>query len=87
VAPRFPAGLYLEPPLVPLFTMNAHINLQPDEVITPCIGVCTVGAANLCIGCLRTTDEIGNWLNLTPQDRSRIMAERSTRLESLFSRQ
>jgi len=67
--------------------MNAHIDMQPDEVITPCIVVCTVGAGNLCIGCLRTTDEIGNWLKFTPQDRRRIMAERSTRLESIFSRQ
>lgn len=67
--------------------MNAHINLHPDEVVTPCIGVCTVGPGNLCIGCLRTTDEIGNWLKYSPQDRNRIMAERPARLESLFSRQ
>lgn len=86
MAPRFQAGHYLEP-LVSTFTTNAHIKMQPDEVISPCVGVCTVGPGNLCIGCLRTTDEIGNWLKFSPEDRHRIMAERSSRLESLFSRQ
>lgn len=57
-----------------------------EEATSPCIGVCTLGPGNLCIGCLRTTDEIGNWMSYSPQDRNRIMSKRSSRLETLFAR-
>lgn len=57
-----------------------------DEIVSPCTGVCTLGPGNLCIGCLRTSDEIGNWLKYSPQDRNRILSDRSNRMETLFAR-
>jgi len=54
-------------------------------VRSPCIGVCTVGPNSLCIGCLRSTDEIGNWLNYSDGERERIIAELPGRLEALFA--
>jgi len=56
-----------------------------DEVSTPCIGICTLGPKDLCIGCFRTADEIGNWLNISSNERDRIMAELPDRLEVLFA--
>ena len=53
---------------------------------SPCIGVCTLGPGDICIGCLRTSAEIGSWLNFTDQQRSHIMAELPQRLEKLFAR-
>lgn len=47
-----------------------------DEIESPCIKICVVHPeARLCTGCLRSIDEIGAWSRMSPEDRSRIMAE------------
>ncbi len=33
----------------------------PSRVESPCIGVCLLGADDICEGCFRTADEITNW--------------------------
>ena len=38
---------------------------------SPCIGVCTV-INNRCIGCLRTSEEIKNWLYFSDEERNKI---------------
>ena len=38
---------------------------------SPCIGVCTL-ISNQCIGCLRTSDEINNWLYYSDKERNKI---------------
>ena len=38
---------------------------------SPCIGVCTV-LNNRCIGCLRTSEEIKNWLYFSDAQRNKI---------------
>lgn len=64
-------------------------NTPPDwygeEVISPCIGVCTLGPGDFCIGCFRSSDEIGDWLSYSPQDRNRIIELLPQRFESLFA--
>jgi predicted Fe-S protein YdhL (DUF1289 family) len=61
--------------------------VNATEVIeSPCVGVCTLGPGDICIGCLRTSIEIGNWSSFSVQQRSRVMAELSQRLEALFAR-
>jgi hypothetical protein len=55
-------------------------------VSSPCTGVCALGAGDLCIGCLRSADEIGNWLRYSPQHRERIINELPDRLQTLFAR-
>lgn len=52
---------------------------------SPCTGVCTYGPNRLCIGCLRSRDEIGNWLSYSDFERRRILSELPGRLETLFS--
>lgn len=47
-----------------------------DEVESPCVKVCVVHpAARLCVGCLRTIDEIAGWGRMTPEARRAVMAE------------
>jgi predicted Fe-S protein YdhL (DUF1289 family) len=47
-----------------------------DEIESPCVKICVVHPeARLCTGCLRSIDEIGAWSRMSPEDRSRIMAE------------
>lgn len=45
-------------------------------VATPCTKVCTIDReSRLCIGCLRTIDEIAAWSRMSQEDRLRVMDE------------
>jgi predicted Fe-S protein YdhL (DUF1289 family) len=47
-----------------------------DEVESPCTKVCVVHPAErLCVGCLRSIDEIAGWSRMTPDQRRAVMAE------------
>jgi predicted Fe-S protein YdhL (DUF1289 family) len=46
------------------------------KIETPCVDVCTLDPArNVCIGCLRTIDEIVAWARFSDDERRRIMRE------------
>lgn len=42
-------------------------------MLTPCIGVCTLGPNGLCDGCLRSGDEIARWTAMGDAARSHLM--------------
>jgi predicted Fe-S protein YdhL (DUF1289 family) len=44
-----------------------------NPVLSPCVGVCAVDAAGVCLGCFRTLEEIGAWLQYTPAQREHLM--------------
>jgi uncharacterized protein len=70
---RIPAGGAKAPPLRlpdPMFQ-----RIPPHPVITPCIGICTLGHDGLCDGCYRTGDEIAQWSLLSDSERLAIMSE------------
>lgn len=51
-----------------------------DEVQSPCVRICVVHPeSRLCIGCLRTIDEIVRWSKMTGDERRAVMAELSGR--------
>ena len=55
---------------------------QPGD--SPCIEVCRLGDDGVCVGCLRTADEIAAWPAMTPADRRRLwesLERRRTGLE------
>ncbi len=54
------------------------------EIESPCIGTCTLGPDDLCIGCFRSGAEIGNWLNYSAERRRAIMLELPQRAQQLF---
>jgi predicted Fe-S protein YdhL (DUF1289 family) len=67
--------------------VSALANKDTSELMTsPCVGVCTLGPGDICIGCLRTSSEIGNWSNFSIHERNRVMAELPKRLEALFAK-
>ena len=37
---------------------------------SPCIGVCKIDDEGLCMGCVRTIDEIRNWSIMLPEERN-----------------
>jgi predicted Fe-S protein YdhL (DUF1289 family) len=47
-----------------------------NEVDSPCVKICTIHPTErICVGCLRTIDEITTWSRMAPEARRAIMAE------------
>jgi predicted Fe-S protein YdhL (DUF1289 family) len=42
-------------------------------ILSPCTGVCRLGADHLCEGCHRSADEIAHWTAYSDAERRRIM--------------
>jgi len=43
--------------------------------LSPCTGVCRLDARGLCIGCLRTGDEIARWSSMSDRQKLWLMDE------------
>ncbi|WP_414897600.1 DUF1289 domain-containing protein [Rhodovulum sp. YEN HP10] len=51
---------------------------------TPCVRTCRVDwESRLCVGCLRSMEEIGLWGSMSPSERRRIMAELPARRDRI----
>ncbi|MFT4151679.1 MAG: DUF1289 domain-containing protein [Paracoccaceae bacterium] len=47
-----------------------------DEIESPCVKICVLHPRErLCVGCLRTRDEIAEWSQMTPAERREIMIQ------------
>jgi len=46
---------------------------------SPCINVCSLDAQGFCVGCLRTGDEIGRWMSMSPAEQWRLLAQLAER--------
>ncbi|MFN0116434.1 MAG: DUF1289 domain-containing protein [Paracoccaceae bacterium] len=58
-----------------------------DEVDSPCIKICTIHPVErLCIGCLRTIEEITAWGRMDAPLRQAVMAELAARAPRLRQR-
>ncbi|QBQ49810.1 DUF1289 domain-containing protein [Brevundimonas naejangsanensis] len=55
---------------------DASAPSPPRAIASPCVMVCTVdGASGLCLGCLRTLQEIATWSRMTDEGRADVMAD------------
>lgn len=43
--------------------------------LSPCTGVCRLDSRGLCMGCLRTGDEIARWTRMSDAEKIRLMDE------------
>ncbi|MHA6323774.1 DUF1289 domain-containing protein [Roseivivax sp. CAU 1753] len=60
---------------------------QRDEIESPCVQTCVVHPAErICVGCLRTIDEITGWSRMSAQERRDIMATLPDRAPRLRKR-
>ena len=60
---------------------------QRAEIESPCVKTCVIHpAARICVGCLRSIDEISLWSRLTAQARSAVMADLPNRTALLRQR-
>lgn len=58
-----------------------------NEVDSPCVKLCTIHPTErLCVGCLRTIEEITAWSRMEPGTRRAIMAELPGRAPRLSHR-
>ena len=44
------------------------------KIESPCVNICQLDDRDICLGCLRTRDEIARWLRMTDSERSAIIA-------------
>lgn len=44
-----------------------------SEIKSPCISVCALDEQDVCIGCLRTVEEITHWRGMSEQERAEVM--------------
>jgi 8-oxo-dGTP pyrophosphatase MutT (NUDIX family)/predicted Fe-S protein YdhL (DUF1289 family) len=70
-----PAHLFLSPRFVLILNTMSSLAPNPAPALSPCIGICRLGGDGLCVGCLRTGEEIGRWSQLDNAQRLRIMQE------------
>lgn len=49
---------------------------------SPCVSICALDENDLCIGCLRTGDEISGWVSMTPAEKHQVMNRVSQREEA-----
>ncbi len=57
------------------------------EVESPCVKLCVIHPdERICVGCLRSIDEISSWSRLTPAERTTIMADLPARAPRLTKR-
>lgn len=63
--------------------MNDPAGLLP-EIESPCIGTCTLGPGDWCVGCFRSGREIAAWLSYSPEQRRAIMDVLEQRAQQLF---
>ena len=49
------------------------MNFPFRAVLSPCIGVCSLGDDGLCEGCHRTSSEIARWSQMNDDERLQLM--------------
>lgn len=49
------------------------MNITFRAVLSPCVGICSLGDDGLCQGCHRTGAEIARWSQMGDDERLRIM--------------
>ena len=60
---------------------------QRAEIDSPCVKLCVVHPeARICVGCLRSIDEITAWSRMTPEARRGVIAELPARAGLLKTR-
>lgn len=58
-----------------------------NELQSPCVKVCVIHPEErICIGCLRTIEEIGRWSALTPAERQSVLQDLPARAPRLKQR-
>ncbi len=52
-----------------------------DEPRSPCISVCVLDDADICVGCYRSAEEITDWFMCSNEDKQAILQRARQRME------
>lgn len=45
-----------------------------DQVASPCVNICQINTeTGYCIGCMRTIDEIADWLEMSNEEKRQVL--------------
>ena len=60
---------------------NQHqlINLNEDQLSSPCVRQCCLNNDDICLGCFRSLEEIRNWTEVDEQTRQRFLTNAKCR--------
>lgn len=58
--------------------------MSTQEIISPCIGVCSMNEQGLCAGCYRTIHEIRDWWDMGHAQRETVMNTLGEREQVIF---
>ncbi len=47
--------------------------MSADAPRSPCVSVCSLNAAGVCVGCYRSADEITDWLMAAAEEKRAIL--------------
>lgn len=50
-----------------------------NEIPSPCVGICAPDENDICMGCLRSTDEITRWWDMSETEKRQLLEELKTR--------
>lgn len=53
--------------------MKDDLAAAPRRVGSPCVSVCLLDGADVCVGCFRTADEITDWVMLDDDARRKVL--------------
>jgi predicted Fe-S protein YdhL (DUF1289 family)/8-oxo-dGTP pyrophosphatase MutT (NUDIX family) len=53
--------------------LSGTVDVHTDNIITPCVGVCSLDAQGVCRGCWRTIDEIARWKIMSDAERMNFL--------------
>ena len=56
--------------------------MTPAKPQSPCISICTLDENDVCMGCLRTLDEIVDWTMLSDDEKRSVLANVAERGQS-----
>ena len=71
------------PTSAPAFAWNARVTTRHTErVESPCVRNCTLDEDDICIGCLRSIDEICAWGGASENERRTILQQVALRREA-----
>jgi len=59
--------------------------IEMPVIESPCVDICELMPNGVCSGCFRSTQEIGQWLMYSDEERRTIMADLPNRRDDLFS--
>ena len=56
--------------------------MNNDEVVlSPCVGICALDEKDICIGCMRSADEILDWGIMSNEQKRLVLKNIALRLE------